>query len=63
MQDSMHGDLSPAMATPPLQYASEVSAFVKPERKKELAEYAKTTTNSTCPLCKADLEQRGRCFV
>ena len=38
MQDHLDGDLSPAIATPPLQYASEVSAFVKPETKKELAE-------------------------
>lgn len=36
MQDHMNGDLSPAVASPPLQYASELTAFVRPERKKEL---------------------------
>ena len=36
MQDHMNGDLSPAVASPPLQYASEVSAFVRVEEKKEL---------------------------
>ncbi|KAK0510773.1 hypothetical protein JMJ35_007205 [Cladonia borealis] len=38
MQDCMDGDLSPAIAKPPLQYSSEVSAFVKPERREELAD-------------------------
>ena len=36
MQDHVTGDLSPAVASPPLQYATEVSAFVRTERKKEL---------------------------
>ena len=36
MQDHVDGALNPAIASPPLQYASEVSAFVSVERKKEL---------------------------
>lgn len=36
MQDDMKGDLSPAVASPPLQYSSEISAFVRVEKKKEL---------------------------
>ena len=36
IQDHADEDLSPTIASPPLQYASEVSAFVRVERKKEL---------------------------
>ena len=36
MQDHMNGDLSPALASPPLQYASEVSGFVRAEEKRKL---------------------------
>lgn len=38
MQDQIDGDLSPAITSPPLKYASEVGIFVKPETLKDIQE-------------------------
>ncbi len=52
MQEHIESDLSPAITTPPLQYTSEISAFVTAKKKEELLRLAPTTEQANNdPMC------------
>ena len=65
MNDRMEGDLSPAIASPPLQYVAEIDRFVSPERKQDISKLISTFEVATHCHSQAHLSlvKSGGCVV